>query len=98
MSTQTLSPYQQRRAERLAAKSDARALPTPRTKRDPETAKDRATERQRRYVEARRRASVILAEKYADEYAALVTTEAAALETERGPLPGDPGYVKRVLI
>lgn len=56
----------------------------------PKVAKARSAERVRRATEARRRAWMVLAARYPDEFAELQATERAALDEEKGPLPGDP--------
>lgn len=84
------TPYQQRR-EAAAAATGAQPEAGPRRpyRLPPEVAKARAAERGRRAAETRRRATVILIERHAKEYAELAEIERAGLDDERGPLPGD---------
>ncbi len=87
------TPYQQRKAVRDAARARGEHSPrSPRTRLEPEVAKARRAERNRRTVETRRRALILLADRYPEEYAALARTEAQGVDQERGPLPGDPNY------
>lgn len=62
---------------------------TSRRKFDPDTAKRRAREKTRRYMEARRRVSAVLMARHADEVHDLMQAELAGVDQERGPLPGD---------
>jgi hypothetical protein len=57
---------------------------------DPAVARERSLERSRREMEARRRASLVLADRHPEEFAALLVDERAGVALERGPLPGDP--------
>lgn len=57
---------------------------------DPAVAKERAREKTRRYMEAKRRAAHVLAIRYEDEYQRLLAEELEGVHAERGPLPGDP--------
>lgn len=56
---------------------------------DPEVSRERTLERTRRHAEAQRRARLVLQDRYREEYDALYAVEKAALDQERGPLPGD---------
>lgn len=89
-----LTPYQQRRAERAAAKGQPEQPSPSRPTYPPEVRAARTAERNRRNTEVRRRATTILIERYPEEYAELARIEAEGLDTERGPLPGDPDYVE----
>lgn len=55
----------------------------------PEILKARKAEINRRNIESRRRAAIVLAHRYPEEYRALVQSEAEGLAFEKGPLPGD---------
>ena len=89
----SLTPYQQRRAEReaLMAASSGKKVGSRRVF-NPEVAKARASEKSRRYMEARRRDTTLLLERHAEEYKALAAVEAEGARQERGPLPGDVDY------
>lgn len=56
---------------------------------DPEVAKAHTAEKNRRNAESRRRASIVLKAMYPDLYEEIRRREVAALDRERGPLPGD---------
>ena len=56
---------------------------------DPEVAKKRTSEKARREQEARRRANIVLAHRHEDEWQELLNAERDAVNSERGPLPGD---------
>lgn len=73
MSAET--PYQQRTRGRAA-------------KFTPDVANERRLERTRRHAEAQRRARLVLQDRHREEYG-LYAVEGAALDAERGPLPGD---------
>ena len=77
-----LTPYQLRRQKTKRSNSRSGKFP-------PEVAKARNSERTRRSVEARRRASLILAERYPEEYAELARIEREGIDREKCPLPGD---------
>lgn len=49
----------------------------------------RRLERTRRHAEAQRRARLVLQDRHRAEYDELYAIEKAALDAERGPLPGD---------
>lgn len=59
----------------------------------PEVAKERAAERNRRNMEAKRRALMVLASRYPNEFEKLKDAELAAIHAEKGPLPGDDASV-----
>lgn len=61
----------------------------PRDAYPPETAKARKRERNRRHMEARRRALLVLSRAHAEEFERLVAEERRGVDRERGPLPGD---------
>ena len=83
-----LTPYQTLRASRNATEPGGSST-TRRMKFTPAVARARNAERTRRSMEARRRALLILSQRYPDEFAALLVTERAGVDVERGPLPGD---------
>jgi hypothetical protein len=56
----------------------------------PAVAKARRAEQVRRSTEARRRALMVLAARHPDEFDRLLAAERDGLDTEKGPLPGDP--------
>lgn len=82
------TPYQALRAAK-AAKPVEPEKPKRVYRRDPEVAKARAAERNRRNVEARRRAYLVLAQRYQAEFDEIYEAETRGLAAERGPLPGD---------
>lgn len=67
------------------------AAPKPprRPKRTPEEIKARKAEQTRRHVEARRRASILLADRYPEEFDLLLEDMKVQIADERGALPGD---------
>jgi len=67
------------------------AAPKPprRRKRTPEEIKARKAEQTRRHVEARRRAAILLADRYPEEFDLLLEDMKVQIADERGPLPGD---------
>lgn len=85
------TPYQRLRREREARRLEEIAK-DPQPYYPPEVRKARNAEKNRRNAESRRRAHLILAQRHASEYAKLLEVEAAGLDEERGPLPGDPDY------
>lgn len=85
------TPYQRLRRERDEARQVPESTPKQRGY-PPEVRKARQQERARRNAETRRRATLILAQRYPEEYEQLMRTEGAGVDAERGPLPGDAGY------
>ena len=56
---------------------------------DPAIAAERKTEATRRASLAQSRAAFVLRHRYADDYRTVYRSELAAINAERGPLPGD---------
>lgn len=66
----------------IPAKGEKRRFP-------PEVAKARTAENTRRKMEAQRRTMMVFKHHYSEEWAQVESAERKAIDTVRGPLPGD---------